>query len=105
MRLYHATLKSNMQSISQDGLLPHKGTGRIKATWLHTKSKQAWAVLHTQQRHNARLDEIVIIEVDLPRSHLTRRWRGLWTCETPITEIVSVITADAISQSPITEDF
>ena len=104
MRLYHATLKSNLQSITHDGLLPEKAAGRRKAVWLHTKSKRGWAIAHTQQRHNATLDEIVIFEIEITRSRLTRRWRGLWTCETPITEFVSITTAGEFADSPIRED-
>ena len=104
MQLYHATLASNVANIKAHGLDPALATGKIKAVWLHTRSKHAWAILHTQKRHNVALDQIVIIKVDVKRSDLTRRWRGLWSCAATITQIESITQATAFSDSPITQN-
>ena len=101
MVLYHATPRKFLQSIIDNGLDPMKAKGRIKGVWLHTASKRSWAILHTQKRHNTQ--DVVVLEVKVSRNHLTRRWRGLWSCAVPITEFEAVINADQIAQSPIKE--
>lgn len=106
MRLYHATPKANVDSILQHGLLPSRAEGKIKGVWLHTHSKREWAVLHTQKRHSILdMDDIVLIEVNIPRSRLTRRWRGLWTTDTIVSVREADITSAAVlSESPISAD-
>lgn len=106
MRLYHATPKSNVEGILTEGLLPSHATGKIKGVWLHTHSKREWAVLHTQKRHRILdSDDIVVIEVDVPRSHLTRRWRGLWTSDKVVpVQANRIVSAAVLSESPITEE-
>ena len=101
MTLYHATPRKHLASIKAEGLDPMKSAGKRKEVWLHTASKRAWAVLHTQQRHQTH--DVVIIEVEASRRHLTRRWRGLWSCAVSITQFEAVIDADQLAQSPIKE--
>jgi len=87
MKLYHATLKRNLDSILQIGLNPQYSTGKEQVIYLHTKSRIHWAILHTATRHSASISDILIIEVNVPRGHLRRRRRGLWTTNQPITDI------------------
>lgn len=101
MILYHATPTKYFQSIKAEGLQPHRSTGKRKEIYLHTASKRSWAILHTQRRHHT--TDVVLLEVKVSRKHLTRRWRGLWSCPVPITQFENIIHADEISQSPITE--
>ena len=103
MKLYHATLAAHRDSILEHGLLPSRAVGKIKGVWLHTASKREWAILHTMKRHNVTMDEVVIIEVKVPRSALTRRWRGLWSCSAmmPVSP-ADISSAVALSASPIT---
>ena len=104
MRLFHATPRKNRDSILEHGLLPLRAEGKIQAVWLHTTSKREWAILHTMKRHNVGIDEVDIIAVDIPRSKLTRRWRGLWTCAETVSVTHSEITnASMLSRSPIQE--
>ena len=84
MILYHATPKSNLSSIEANGLQPHRSTGKIKGVWLHTPSKTHWAILHTMKRH--RTDEVVILQVNVSRSRITRKQRGIWYATEPITQ-------------------
>ena len=88
MRLYHATLLSNLESITENGLDPTRATGRDKAVWLHTASRREWAILHVQKRHNCTLDEIVIITVQIPRGWIRRKRRGLWASRQTIKPIM-----------------
>ena len=101
MILYHATPTKYLQSIQAEGLQPRKSTGKRKAVWLHTSSKREWAILHTQRRHDT--DDVVVLEVKVPRSKLTRRWRGLWSCAMPITEFEAITRASEFAKSPIEE--
>ena len=51
MRLYHATLKSNLTSITEKGIDPSFSKGAEQVIWLHTAGRREWAILHTTQRH------------------------------------------------------
>lgn len=105
MILYHATLKRNLESILLHGLDPAFALNRKNPrVWLHTKSRQHWAVAHAQKRHQVSLSEVVIIEVSIPRSRLKRRWRGLWTTHERITAFISTTDAVKLSASPITDN-
>jgi hypothetical protein len=75
--LRHATLKRNLASIRRLGLLTAKSQGKRKVVWLHTASKSEWATLHTVKRHGGRVENVVILEIDVPRHWLRRSRRGL----------------------------
>lgn len=104
MKLYHATLKSNLDSIQKHGLNPEFSKGKEAVIWLHTASRTHWAIAHVQKRHKVKLSEVVIIAVDIPRSRLTRRWRGLWSTTETTTAFVSITDAEAYAASPITDN-
>ena len=101
MRLYHATPKANLDSIRENGLDPKRSKGAIKAVWLHTASKRDWAILHTVARHKCDISEVVIFEVNVPRTKLTRRWPGLWTTPENLTEFASITNAREFTESPV----
>ena len=102
MKLYHATPRKNIDSIKATGIDPDYSTGKIVAVWLHTKSRREWAVLHTQRRHNVGASDIVIIEVEVPREDLRRRYKGIWSTANVVTNFKSIMSADELSVSPIT---
>ena len=99
MILFHATPKRNLENIERQGLDPMRATGKIKGVWLHTASRREWAILHTIQRHKCEVSEVVIIAVDVPRSQLRRRWRGLWTTPETLTEFQSITNAAEFAKS------
>ena len=103
MKLYHATLKSNLDSIRENGINPEFSKGKDKVIWLHTASRTHWAIAHVQKRHKVNLSEVVIITVNVPRSKLKRRWRGLWSTTETInaTAFVSITDAEVFASSPI----
>lgn len=76
--LRHATTTDRAARIRTEGLRVECALGKEKALWLHTASKTHWAIAHTQKRHNVPLEDIVIFEVSIPRTHLRRAWTGLW---------------------------
>ena len=80
MLLRHATLIRNLLSIQRHGLLCSKSQGRLKAVWLATEGKSSWAAMHVVERHGGRIEAVVTLEVDVPRSWLRRSRKGLWYC-------------------------
>jgi hypothetical protein len=79
MKLRHATLARNLPSIDESGLLCSKSRGKLPVVWLHAPSKSAWAMVHTVKRHGGRIENVVVLEVTVPRRWLKRSTkRGLW---------------------------
>lgn len=98
MKLYHATRKQNLESIRVNGLDPNRANGKEKLVWLHTTSRREWAIIHTATRHNCEVSDVMIIEVDVPRSKLRRRWRGLWTTAETLTEFGRIRNASEFAK-------
>jgi hypothetical protein len=80
MLLRHATLARNLDSILRRGLLCTKSRGKLQVVWLHAAAASSWATLHTIKRHGRRVEEVVILEVNVPRTWLRRSRRRLWYC-------------------------
>ena len=78
MLLRHATHRRNLPNIQRQGLLCSKSRGRLKVVWLHAESKSTWAMLHTVKRHGGRVQDVAIIEVEIPRKWLRRARKRLW---------------------------
>jgi RNA:NAD 2'-phosphotransferase (TPT1/KptA family) len=76
MKLYHATPRRNLKSISRRGLLTAKSKGRRPVVWLHSRSRRDWAIRHTKQRHGTK--NVAIVSASASRHHLRRAGRGLW---------------------------
>ncbi|MGH7391445.1 MAG: hypothetical protein ACREM3_18590, partial [Candidatus Rokuibacteriota bacterium] len=106
MQLRHATLKTNLESIRRDGLLPSKSRGKRQAVWLHTFSRTPWAILHMETRHRAKLRDVIILTVDVPRSWVTRHQTGLWYCARviPRERIIAVADGADWGQSPVLDN-
>jgi hypothetical protein len=99
MLLRHATLIRNIPGIERRGLLCRKSQGRLPAVWLHSASKSFWAVLHTIRRHGGRAEEVIIIELEVPRRWLRRSRRKLWYCcrDIPAEYFRRVVTFDELA--------
>jgi pimeloyl-ACP methyl ester carboxylesterase len=79
MRLRHATLAKNLPGILRAGLLCSKSKGKLPVVWLCSPGQSTWATLHTVRRHGGRVEGVVLIELDVPRSWLRRSARKrLW---------------------------
>lgn len=91
MTLYHATTAARAAQIREYGLLVACADpkAKIKGCWLHASSRSAWAVVHTMRKHKVKLDDVVVIEVTVPRGWLRRFQRGLWytTQDIPATRL------------------
>ena len=82
MTLRHATPIGNLPSILAGGISPNLSECQRPEVWLITPSKTRWAIRHVKERHHKR--HVAVIEVNVPRSWLTRRRKQIWTCDKPI---------------------
>jgi hypothetical protein len=81
VRLRHATFAKNLPRILRAGLLCSKSQGKLPVVWLCSPGQSSWATLHTVKRHGGRVESVVLIELDVPRSWLRRSARKrLWYC-------------------------
>jgi hypothetical protein len=105
MRVRHATFARNLASILRAGLLCSKSQGKLPVVWLGSPAKSLWAAAHVVRRHGGRIEQVVILEIDVPRSWLRRSKRGLWYCprDVPPQRILGVITFGELSRSPVEE--
>jgi hypothetical protein len=78
MLLRHSTPKRNLPGIVRAVLLCGKSEGRLKAVWLHSPARTVWATLHVVKRHGGRVEDVVTLEIEVPRSWLKRNRRGVW---------------------------
>lgn len=78
--LRHATTRQALASIQRFGLQVAWADpqAKIRGVWLHTPNQSAWAVVHTIRKHGAALEDVVVIEVIVPRKNLKRFRTGLW---------------------------
>jgi hypothetical protein len=92
--LRHATLIRNLPNIERHGLLCEKSQGKKAVVWLHAASYSAWSMAHVVRRHGGRIEAVVILEVQIPRSWLRRSRKGLWYSvrDIPADRIRKVIT-------------
>lgn len=77
--LLHATHPDHVASILEHGLDPSRTSGKIKENWLFTPSRADWAREHIHKKHGIPHADVPIIEAEVDRSQLTRRWRGIWS--------------------------
>jgi hypothetical protein len=103
MLLRHSTPSKSLFPIIDDGLLCSKSRGRRKVVWLHAPAKSTWAVIHTVRRHGGKVQDVVVLEVDVPRSWLRRSRRGVWYCvrDIPPVRIGGVVDFEDLSRSPV----
>jgi hypothetical protein len=106
VKLRHATPRRNIISILTDGLLTRKSQGRLKAVWLHTAGRSEWAALHTVARHGGRVEDVVVIEIAVPRAWLKRHGgnvRGVWRSvrDIPVRCFTRVIDFEQLAASPV----
>jgi hypothetical protein len=103
MRLRHATPARNLPSILRSGLLTSKSRGRLPAVWFCSIARTAWAALHVIRRHGGRVEQVVVLEVSVPRSWLRKRAGGLWYClrDIPAGRIRKAVTFGQLAASPV----
>jgi hypothetical protein len=105
MLLRHATPRRNLSGIFGRGLLCSMSRGKLPVVWLHSPTATPWAALHTVRRHGGRVEGVVILEVEVPRSWLRRNRRRLWysPLNIPADRIRRVIDFGELAASPVAE--
>ncbi len=102
-KVYHATTKANLPSIQAEGLRVALAdpTARLKGCWVCTASNRGWAILHTQRKHHASLEEVVVLELTVQRATLTRYKKGLYFSrqDIPATRITGITEATTFGAS------
>ena len=78
MKLYHATRSKHLPAILRDGLLCSKSQGEREVVWATTASNVNWACNHVVMRHRGRIEDVVVIEIDVPRDWLRKHNGRLW---------------------------
>ena len=79
--------QGTLESIHEKGINPSFSKVVLRHHLYIPVAETEWAKLHTAKRYSVPIAEIVIIAVEIPRSRLTRRWRGIWTTTETISEI------------------
>ncbi len=99
MVLRHCTPRKNLASIVAHGLLIARSKGKLKAVWLCSPDRTSWAVLHVAKKHGARVENVVTLEIDVPRSWLRRSRRDVWYCtrDIPAERIARLFTFAAVA--------
>ena len=82
MKVRHATPFVNLDRIFEEGLDPMYAvtSSDRKWVWLHTPRLTEWAIPHTSKRKQVPEEEVVILEVDVPRTCLRSGGWALWKC-------------------------
>ena len=62
--------------------------------------------MHTVRRHGGRVEGVVILEVDVPRSWLRRNCRRLWysTLDIPANRVRRLIDFGELAASPVVDE-
>jgi hypothetical protein len=76
--------------------------------WACAPGKTAWASLHVIRRHGGKAQDVVVLEIDVPRSWLKRHGgaaKALWYSVNDIgpERIRGVVTFGELSRSPVEE--
>jgi hypothetical protein len=69
-------------------------------------TRKAWAVLHTVKRHGGLVEQVVVLELQVPRSWLRRSRKGLWYCsrDVPPDRLRGLIDFATLARSPVEEN-
>jgi glyoxylase-like metal-dependent hydrolase (beta-lactamase superfamily II) len=106
VRYRHATLRQHLPSILAVGLDPARALAPPAVVWLHTPGQTPGAVLHVVERHGVLLADVILLDVQVPRSWLQRAGQGLWTCDRVIAPARLQVreSGDDVAASPLPED-
>lgn len=104
MKLYHITHVKNQVSIMTQGLDPSRAKNQRLAVWACTESKIQWGIVHVlakPRNKGATIEDVVVMEIEVPDSWLTRYAKGVWYSYTsvPASRIVAVRPASEYGPS------
>jgi RNA:NAD 2'-phosphotransferase (TPT1/KptA family) len=97
--LYHVTLRRNLRSIKRKGLKRSYSTGKRQAVWLVEKECQTWAAMHVAKRHGVRIDQLIVLTVQVPAECLYRGSANTYysTADVPPESIITVAAYALVS--------
>jgi hypothetical protein len=100
--LFHVTTARRLTNILTRGLLTKFAKGKLPAVWLVRRPMLWWAVAHVAARHKARLEELVALEVRVPKAWVRRHpGRLLYvTKDVPPGRVLQVVTFAALAATP-----
>lgn len=75
-QLYHITPTKNIQSITEQGVLPERARGPRKRSYFVTRGNLAWAVIHVHKRHSVAIEDITVCVME--RDALYTSMFGKW---------------------------
>lgn len=81
MILYHYTLRRNLASIREHGLLKSMSRDSRERVWLVKSRMGAWACSHVLKKRMGGVDEIICVAVDVPRAWVKKGHPGLFYVE------------------------
>jgi hypothetical protein len=87
------------------GLLCSKSQGKVPVVWLGSAARTLRAAAHVVRRHGGCIEQVVVLEVTVPRAWLRRSKKGLWygPRDVPPGRIRGVIAFGELSRSPVEE--
>lgn len=97
--LYHVSSVNNIDSIFEDGLLPHYAKGKMKVTWFVDFDRTPWAIAHTATKLNVSPGSLAVFICAVAES-ATKRWsmRGVWTCAFRIAPVSATGSLNILKQ-------
>ena len=103
------TLARNLTSILRHGLLCSKSKGKKSVVWACAPGKTAWACLHVIRHHGGKAQEVVVLEIDVPRSWLRRHGGAARALCYSVRDVLPqqvrrIITFGELSRSPVQEE-
>jgi hypothetical protein len=105
MLLYHATHRTNQDSIGREGVSTAYSDGAVQAVWGCQWSMRHWACLHCIRRHGGSVEDVVVLEIDTQDVPVHRFRGGLfYSLHTwHPSQIRWVLTFEELSMSPTEE--
>lgn len=104
MRMFHATLATNLPSIKKEGLCTSYCHGKVPAVWLCLERRIPWAFLHTIRRHGGKVEDVVVLEVEVDSKAMKRSGvKDLFYSLDDIepSHFVSILDFALVSRSPL----
>lgn len=77
--LYHITLETNLFDISNNGVDPHKATGKMPVSWWVDIENIVWALAHVSARWGTPVDKLIVCQAVFDEARVTK-WmlRGVY---------------------------
>jgi hypothetical protein len=100
--LFHVTTARRLGSILAKGLLTRYARGKLRAVWLVRRPLVWWALAHVAGRHKVGLQDLVALELRVPKGWLKRHPGKLLytTRDIPPGRVVQVLTLAALTATP-----